>query len=189
MEAIKHLAGKAFRGLLVAVPGGREGLEQFLRALAFEGGNLHHRAAQFLGQLPGINGVPALAHQVHHVQRDDHRQAQLKQLEGQKQVALQVGSVYHVQDDIGLLFCEVVAGDDFLWRIGRQGVHTRQVLQGQVTFAADEAFLLFDGDPGPVANVLVGTGEVVKQRSLAAVGVSGQGDNHGRLLPFVISIG
>ena len=43
-------------------------------------------------------------------------------------------------------------------------------------FEADVSGFAFDGDPGPVADPLMGAGQRVEQGSLTAVGIADQGD-------------
>ena len=45
-----------------------------------------------IGELGRVDAVAVLADNVHHVQRNDHRDAQLGELRGQIQVALEVGA-------------------------------------------------------------------------------------------------
>ena len=77
--------------------------------------------------------------------------AQLDELSGQVQVALDVGTINDVQDGIGLLLDQVSTGDDFFQSVRRQGVDTGQVLDDDILLALQLAFLLFDGNAGPVA--------------------------------------
>ena len=47
---------------------------------------------QLPGELSRVDVVPVFPHHVHHVDGDDHGDAQLHELGGQVQVALQVGA-------------------------------------------------------------------------------------------------
>ena len=53
-----------------------------------ECGDLQHLAAQLAGQLLEVDAVAVLAHQVHHVDGDDHGDAELGELRRQIEVAL-----------------------------------------------------------------------------------------------------
>ena len=64
--------------------------------VAFQRRNLDNPAAERAGQLLR-QFFAAPAHDVHHVNGDDDRYAQLKQLGGQIQVAFEVGSVDNVE--------------------------------------------------------------------------------------------
>ncbi len=84
---------------------------EFQGSLAGGGHDGHHRAAQFLGELLHVDVDTALARHVHHVQGDDHGHTHLQQLHGQVEIALQVGGIHHVDDEVGLAGEQVVAGD------------------------------------------------------------------------------
>ena len=145
-------------------------------ALALQGAHLHHLAAQGLAQLLEVDLVAVLPHQIYHVDRHYHGQAQLDELGGQVQVALDVGAVHDVEDGVRLLIDQVVAGHHLLQRIGGQGVDARQVLDDDLLVALQLALLLFHRDAGPVAHVLVGAGQGIEQGGLTAVRVARQRD-------------
>ena len=104
--------------------GGLGGLDGGFRrghdAVALQGRDLHDLAAELLRELPDVDLVAALAHDVHHVHGHDHRDAQLGQLRGQVQVALEVRAVDNVEDGVRPLVDQVVAGDDLLQRVGAE---------------------------------------------------------------------
>ena len=88
------------------------------RVVGVQGTDLDRLAAKLLSELCRVDPVTVLADQIHHVEGDDHRNADLHELGREIQVSLDVGSVDDVQDDIGLLIDEVVSGDDLLKRVG-----------------------------------------------------------------------
>ncbi len=141
-----------------------------------------------LAQAGHVDGVAAFFHQVHHVQRHHHRDAQLQKLGGEVEVALQVGAVHHVDDGAWTLLGEVIPGDDLLWRVGGEGVDARQILDHHIRAALELALFFLDGDARPVAHILGGAGKGVKQRGFPAVGVACQGDGgwHGVLLSKLV---
>ena len=71
-----------------------------------------------------------------------------------------------------------IARDDFLLRVRTQGVNARQVDDGAALLVAHLAHLLIDGHTREVAHVLVGAGEGVEQRRLAAVLVADKSKDH-----------
>ena len=146
--------------------------------LALERADLNHRHAQRLGQGRRLDGAALLAHDVHHVQRNHDRNAKLHELGGQIQVAFQVGRVDDVENRVGLLGDQIVAADHFFQCVWRKRVDTRQILDGDIGMALEPAFLLFNGDAGPVADVLACTGQGIKQCGLATVRVARQCDFH-----------
>ena len=149
-------------------------LDQLLGALALDGCGLNDRHSKLLRQLLYVDHVAALLDDIHHVQRDNDRNAHLEQLGGQVQVALDVGSVHQVHDGLRLLVYEVITRNDLLQRVRREGVDTRQVGDQDFLVALELAFLLFHGNTRPVADILGRTGQIVKHRGLAAVRVAGK---------------
>ena len=163
-------------GLLAAARHLHRALRRFHHAVALERGNLDHRHAEVVGELRRVDAVAVPADDIHHVQRDDHRNPQLSELRGQIQVALQIGCVDDVEQRVRALVDQHVAGDDFLHRVRAEGINARKVGDDDVLFALEAAFLLFNRNARPVADELVGAGQRVEQRCLAAVRVTGKRD-------------
>ena len=147
---------------------------QLGRALALERGGFDDRYAQLGGQLFGIDRVAALGDNIHHVERDDDRNADLEQLGRQIQIAFDVGSIHQVDNDVRLFVDQEIAGDDLLKRVRRERVNTRQVGDRDLLVRLIAALLFFHGNARPVADVLRRTGQVVEHRGLAAVRVTGK---------------
>ena len=84
-QSVLHCGGKGV--LWGKMPAGGGHLSGLLgrgdAALALDGGGLYHRTAQSGGQLGHIDFVPVFPHHVHHVQGDDHGDAQLQKLGGE----------------------------------------------------------------------------------------------------------
>ena len=134
--------------------------------------DLEHGHAEALGELGGVDLVSALGKKVAHVQADDDRAAGLEHLRGEVEVALEVGHVDEVDEGVGALIDDVVAGHDLLGGVGRKRVDAGQVDEGDVLVGAPLGLLLLDGDAGPVADVAVRAGKLVEERGLAAVRVA-----------------
>ena len=149
--------------------------DQLVNALVFGGRNRHHRHAQQILQLVDHHGAAVGAHLVHHIQRQHHRDAQLHQLHGQIEVALDIGRIYDIYNAVRVGVQQKVAGDDLLAGIGRQRVDARQIGHDSLAVTADDAVLAVHRHAGKVADVLVGAGQLVEQRRLAAVLVARQG--------------
>ena len=114
-DGVLHHAGEGVHGHGPAVFSGVDGrLGGLLDAGALEGGDLHDGAAQLPGKLFRVDAVPVFPHHVHHIDGDDHRDAQLGELGGEVQVALQVGAVHDVQDGVGALAHQVIPGHHLL---------------------------------------------------------------------------
>ena len=145
-----------------------------LGAFALQCADLNSLTAQLGAQLLQVDLIAVLADEVDHVDSHDHGNAQLDELSGQVQVALDVGAINDVQDGIGLLLDQISTGDDLFQSVRRQGVDTGQVLDDDILLALQLAFLLLDGNAGPVADVLIRAGQIVEQGSLTTVRVAGQ---------------
>ena len=104
----------------------------FLCADAFERAGLYHLAAQRVAEFDKIDHVSVFAHHIDHIQRDYRRNAKLKQLRGQIEVAFDVAAVHDVDDRIRPLCHEIVARDDLLQRVRRERVDTGQVLDDRL---------------------------------------------------------
>ena len=119
-QSVLYTAGE-YMGMLAGMffPRGFRGqLCSLHAALPFQGADGHRFAAQGLAQLFQVDLVTAAAYQVHHVHSQHHRDAQLQQLGGQVEVALDVGAVQDVQDSVRLFIDQIIAGDDFFQRVG-----------------------------------------------------------------------
>ena len=153
--------------------------QQLLHVLAGAGGDGDDRHPQRPGQARHVDFVPVLEHLVHKVQGDDHGALQLQELGGEVEVALDIGGVDDVDDGVRALAHDEVPGHDFLHGVGGQRVDAGQVHHGDVLAVhLGPALLLLHRHARPVAHVLVGAGEGVEQRGLAAVGVAHQGQLH-----------
>ncbi len=175
--------GRGSRALLRL---GDSALHKRVHAAALKGGGFHHRAAQMARELGHVDGVAVLLHEIHHVQSQNHRNAQVDDLGGEIQVTFQIGGVHQVDDHVGLAAHEVVAGDDLLGGVGRQRVYAGQVGDNHLFVAAVLALFLLNGNAGPVSHVLVGTGQIVEHGRLAAVGIAGKGDVDCHGQPFLL---
>ena len=91
--------------------------DQVFKAIALECRYLDDRHLELLGKLLGLDGVAALLHDVHLVERDHHGHAELHELRGQVEISLEVGRVDDVNDDVGVAVDQVIARDDLLARV------------------------------------------------------------------------
>ena len=140
---------------------------------------LYNKVRQpWMGHSLHVDGAAAGGDLIHHVQGQYHGNTHLHQLERQVQVPLDIGGVHDINEAVGLLVQDEIPGDNLLRRIGPDGVDARQVDHRAVLFPPDGARLLIHRHAGEIAHVLVGAGELVEQRGLAAVLVAGQCENH-----------
>ena len=110
-------------------------LEQFFNTFVLKGRNHHDRAAELLGQFGGVDLVTVLLDQIGHIEGNDHGQAGLDNLKRQVQVALEVGGVDHLDDNIGLAAHEVIARALLLGAVGGKRVDAGEVRDGNVLVA------------------------------------------------------
>ena len=136
--------------------------------------DLQHRAAQLLGQGPDVDGIPALFHHIHHVDGHHHGDAQLRQLGGEVEIALQISAVHDVEDGVGPLCHQILPGHHLLHGIRREGIDAGQVHDGHVLVSLQPALFFLHSDPRPVAHILIGTGQGIEQRRFAAVRIACQ---------------
>jgi hypothetical protein len=164
------------------------GLAQFPHALVLARHERHDRHAQRLAQRSSVNLVAVLAGDVHHVEREDRGIAQLDDLRGEIEVALEVRRVHdhdhglrrwHFSDAVE----QHVTRDLLVERLRAERVGARQVedFDRDVRRRAEQAaFLALDGHARVVAHTRAQAGQRVEQRGLAAIGIAGQDDVAGR---------
>ena len=144
----------------------------------------HDGHAEFRGEPFDVEPEAALRGEIAHVQRDDHRQRELFEVEHEPQVC----RVDDADDVLRRLLArepaeELIARDRFVERGRGQAVGARQIGHVEATPVrpADErAFLALDGDARVVRDFLAAAGEPVEQRRLAAVRHPDQRDAQGR---------
>ena len=122
------------------------------------------------------NGTSIASHLVHHIDGKHHGLVEFQELHREIEVAFDVGGIDDVEDGRGVLVEDESTRDDLLCRIGRKGIDAGEVGNLGIGIATDDARLPVDGNAGEVAHVLVGTGELVEERCLAAVLIAGKGE-------------
>jgi hypothetical protein len=167
-----------------AVHGPQQFTLEVFDALTAGRGHWHHGAAQACREPLGVDQQALVPGYVHHVQGHHQGAPHLDQLGGQVEVALQVGRIQDVQDQVRLAGMDEVPGDAFVQGhllVGHvQGVGPGQVHQVEV--AALEAVapgLALHRHAGPIAHPLLGAGQGIEQGRLAAVGVAHHADGEG----------
>ena len=148
---------------------------QLVNALVFGGGNGHHGHTQQFLQLVYHHGTAVGAHFVHHVEGQHHGNAQLHQLHGEIQVALNVGGIHNVDDAVRVGVQKKIPGHDLLAGIGRKRVDAGQIGHRGLFMAADHAVLTVHRNAGEIAYMLVRAGKLIEQGGFAAVLVACQG--------------
>ena len=150
-------------------------LHQLLNALSPDSGNRHHGNPQ--DGLHGVNihGAAVFRQLVHHVQCQHHGPVQLNQLQGQVQIALNIGGIHDIDNACRLLPQDKLPGHNLLLGVGGHGINPRQIRNLRQLVAPDAAAFLIHRHPREIAHMLVGAGQLVKKRSLAAVLIPCQG--------------
>ncbi len=140
--------------------------------LAVKCADFNGLASQFLTEFFRIDLVAVLADDIHHVERNDHRDADFHELGRKIKVALDIGSVDDVQDYIRLFLHQIVSGYHFLQRIRAEGINARKVLNDYILVSNQTSFLLLNGNTRPVSDILCTAGQVVEQSCFAAVRIA-----------------
>jgi len=129
-------------------------VQQGGQAALLNSGGGRHLDAEHHFHTRHIDAVSFRLRFVDDVERHHHRDAQLHELHRQVEIALQVGGVHHVDDQIGTLVDQVVAGDDLLLGIGGKRVGAWQVHQTDISAPMLEGrFFLLHRDTGPVTHM------------------------------------
>ncbi len=151
---------------------------QLLHALgAVADGRDHGAAQQGLQRLQVDLDALALC-VVHHVQHEHDGAPQFQQLRRQVEVALQIGGIQHVDDEIWLRAGEVAAGNAFVFALGRKAVRAGQIHHLDIlAIQREESAAALDGDARPVAHVVPRPGERVEDGGLAAIGIASECDD------------
>jgi hypothetical protein len=143
----------------------------------------HDGHVQGCRQGGGIDAPAAPLGDVHHVERQDDRTAELPDLERQPEVQAQVGRVGHAHDDVGGGLVREpaehdVARDLLVGAVRPQRIGARQIdhIDDAAARASEAAGLALDGDAGVVGDLLPAAGQRVEDRGLAAIRVADQGD-------------
>ena len=137
--------------------------------------------AELLLQAGNADVEPGLRGEVHHVQHEDDRTAEVEDLVDQVEVPLEVGRVDDAEDAVGLRGVAApaeqhVARDGLVGRARGERIRAGQVddRDGLAVLGVGRADLFLDGDPGIISDLLLQAGEGVEERALAAVGIAHQ---------------
>ena len=122
-----------------------DGIPEEVHALALVRLKRHHRDAEVSGQPVDIDPDPLAPGHVHHVESDDHRDAQFQDLRHQIEIAFQIGGIDNRDDDIGPRFARLLAendvdGEHFVGAARRQAVGAGQIDESRRSYRRAEAF-------------------------------------------------
>ena len=152
---------------------------QFINAFILSCGNRDDRHAEHDLHQVHIHSSAVAVQLIHHVQRHDYRNIHLEQLHGKVKIPLDVGCVNDIDDGMGLTIYDKIPGDHLLTGIWRHGINTRKVGYKSVRVAANDPILAVNGDSREVADMLIGSGQLIEERSFAAVLIADQSKGQG----------
>ena len=113
-------------GVPVIAPGMvGSGVHQYGETRPLPGGDRDHGHTQHLWQSMQVDLHATLFHDIHHIEGHYHRLAQLQELKGKVEIALQGGGVHHVDDNVHLVGEDELPGDLLLHGVAGEGVCTR----------------------------------------------------------------
>ena len=145
-------------------------------AFTLQCGSFHNLAAKLGSQLSGINLIAVLADDINHVQSNSYRITHLHNLSSQVQVTFDIRAVNQIQYAVNIILQQIVTGNNLLQSVRGQGVNTWQVGNNYIIVTFKAAFFFLYSYAGPVTNILVGTGQIIKHCCFAAVRVTNQGN-------------
>ncbi len=156
----------------------QQGHPEVVQALPVDRHRLDHGNAEF-GRKPCRVDIDAVAPRlVHHIEHENHRQAESGDLRGEHQRPAQVARVGHLDDDVGLAAGEETASDLFvLAQLPLEGVDPGAV-DDVADLGADEGATggQADGGAGVVRNRGVAAGQTAEDDALADIRVADEDD-------------
>ena len=153
-------------------------LHQLSNTLVSGRSDRHHGDAQQAFHLVNAHRAAVALHLVHHIKGKHHWHSQFHELHGEIQVTLYIGGidkVYYAVGAFAILSEDELPADNLLTGVRRETVYAWQVCYLRVLISPYRTALAVNGHAGEVAHVLVGSRQLVEQRGLAAVLVSGKG--------------
>lgn len=148
--------------------------DQFFNPLSFCRGNRDHRNSKRLFHLIHQHRTAVYSQFVHHIQCDDHRESQFQKLHRQIQVSLNIRGVYNIDDPFRFLLDHKFPCHDLLAAVWRHGVNPRQVRDQCVVMSSDHSIFPVHSDSRKISDMLLRSGQLIKQRRLSAILVSNQ---------------
>ena len=164
---------------LLPVLRGRNGFVDQLRHTVSTGrADGNDRDAKHIAHFRDVDRAAVRVDLIHHIECQHHRYAQLQKLQGQVEIALDVGRVHDIDDAVRLLVEDEIACNDLLLRIRTERINAGQIDDLAILHIADIADLLIHGDARKIADVLVGAGQHVEQGGFATVLIACECKNH-----------
>ena len=136
----------------------------------------HHRDTKQGGKLVKVKAVTAALQLVIHIEGHHHGDIHIDKLRCEVEVALQVGGVDDIENDIRVLVKDMTAHIELLRRIGTERIGAGEVDEVDgITGMMEGAHLLVNGDAAIVAHTLMSVGGDIEDGGLATVGVTDKG--------------
>ena len=148
-------------------------MEKFFHAFPCREHGGAHRYAKQLRQFIQIDVVTSFLSLIKHVESNHHTHMHINQLRSQIEVPLQVGGVYHINDNIRSMLDQLLPNIQFLRRVSRQGISAWQVDQVElIPFILSMPLLSIHGHSGIVTHSFMGTTSEIEQGRLATVRIT-----------------
>ena len=160
---------------------------KFVDTLVFSRAYWKDGYTQPLGKSLNINSAAVVPHLIHHIQRKHHGYVHFQHLQGEIEIALNIGGVGDIYDRVGFFVDEEIPRHYLLVGIGAYGIYARQVNHFAVFASANLAGFSVHRYSGEVPHVLVGTCKLVEQSGLAAVLISRKSKYHTVTASFALS--
>ena len=149
-------------------------LDQLVDALILRRGDRHDRHAEQLLHHVDIYAAAVCGQLIHHIERNDRRDVHFEELHCQIEIALDIRDIDDVDDRMRLFLQNKITRDDLLAAVRRHRIDAGQVGDERVGMPLDRAVLAVNGDAGKIADMLLGAGQAVEERGLAAVLIADQ---------------
>ena len=155
------------------------------------------RHTEKITQLLDIQLITLCLKLVIHIQGHHHTKVHVDQLCRKVEIALKVGCIHDIHDDIRHLLDEILTDIEFFRTIGRKRICARQIDQQELISAVLECtFLRIDCDAAVVAHMLMTSRRHIEERGLSAVRITHKSDpndlsalgSEGRHLPFEVGL-
>ena len=150
--------------------------DQFVHTFVFRSRNGDYGYSQECLHGIHIDGTVIAGDFIHHVQGYDHGNVHFQQLHGQIQITLDIRGIHDINDSSGFLIQDKITGYDLFTAVRGHGINTGQVCHQSIRIPFDGTVLTVYGNSGEISHMLIRTGELIEQCSLAAVLISRQGE-------------
>ena len=129
-------------------------MDQDIKACPFSGRNRNNRDSQHFRKTVQVDLHSPLFHDIHHIQRHDHRFSKFQQLQRQVKIPFQCRCVHHINDHIHLITQNKLPGYLLFHCIGSQTVGSRKIHQFEfMAMVLHGSFYFFHRHARPVGHL------------------------------------